>query len=237
MLSPQEIKRIQDTRNLMENAGTEGEAASAAAALMRLLAKHNLEATEIDSLTGKTKSKYTRVLGSTDTNALWKRELANLISSNSYCYIVWYTKRPKFFEAFGTKQSLEEFKELYQTSMRIIEHLAETGYVRYLKSCQETKVRDVMHGREYKTSFYMGAVQGFREAFQSAKKDVERDVANGSAIAVLIETELQEIANAFFSDIKTLKTKTATINEKAYNDGKREGKKMNTTVAKQLQTV
>ncbi len=237
MLSASEIKRLKNTQILMERATSEGEAAAAAAALTRLLMKHGLEAADINNLTETVANKFTRGNGSLDTGAIWKRELIKLIAANCFTQIIWYTGDSKRFTIIGERSNIETTKELFNTSRHIIEHLAEVGYQGYLRAARAAGQREFLHGREYKTSFYQGAVQGFREAFAEAKKAAESSVKNGSAIAVAISNELDTYKKELFPDLETMKKTKFTINREAYEEGRKKGRTMNTNVAKQLQTV
>ena len=224
---------------MIQGATTEGELIAATAALTRLLMTHNLELAELDEITGKLtkKSKIANVMGTTETKALWKRELIHAIADNYFCHIVWYVKSMPRFLMFGTRENLEVSRELFLQTSGIIEHLGEMGYISYMKACMANNVREVLHGREWKTSFYQGAVAGFREAFRDTAAIVETEVPNGSAIAVLLKEESEAAGKEYFDDIKTTKVAKVSLSQEAYKAGKKAGRNLETKVVKKLQTV
>lgn len=87
------IDQIRRIRNLAENAGTEGEAAAAAAAMSRLLSKHNLDLSEIP--TGEANdeldepiSNETIVTQTKQSDYRWREELLIAIATYNFCRVL-----------------------------------------------------------------------------------------------------------------------------------------------------
>lgn len=234
------LSLLQKVKNLMENAGTPDEAAAAASRLTALLTKHNLT---IESLNLESDSKptYSRVLGQVG-KVHWKRSLLSAIVKYNFCFMVWYRGR-ETSDIIGSPENLKVVVDLYSSSVRIIESLGERGYVEYLKECRINGVREPLHGREFKTSFYMGAVHGFGEAMRLANEQTTAETDNGSALAIRVMENLEEAAKEIHGEFneklgkknsKALAKAIDDLNPEAYMSGHKQGRKMNTKVAQMV---
>jgi hypothetical protein len=128
------IEQIRSIRRLMDNAGTEGEAAAAAAAMARLLSKYNLDLAEIpvDSESDERDEAISKeeILTQTKNNDYkWREELLTAVASNNFCRVLhtekWVDGKVRaHMILIGQPHNREVAKFLYELLASTLERLS-----------------------------------------------------------------------------------------------------------------
>jgi len=177
----EKLKKILDLR---ENAGTEGEAKAAAAMLARLLAKHNLEISDLEGIGAAVAPELVEGINDIGKGKFeWKFDLADTIAEFYYCYSlsskydgVKFAGRPENVTALNMLYSwlVEQIRVIARKERKV--HIADTG--------------EHIDGLRWQISFGKGAVSRLGEMLR--KKQREDQDAAGTALVRHHGTEISD---------------------------------------------
>jgi hypothetical protein len=202
------LNKIEKLFNLQEGASTVGEAEAAAAAITRLMTKHNLEMAEVRQRLGDKapKSEYEHEIFDAGGDDGWIRGLATRIAGANFCK-TYYIPGTSRIGIVGESGNIETVKRLLFSLRDLIRLEARREYRKRQKdgTLPELWVEGRWKGREWVSghyaeeglwrfvgSFTNGAVDGIGYALKAAKKAEQDAYAGGSALVLVKDRELQE---------------------------------------------
>lgn len=216
------MDKVARLKTLAERPGTPEEAAAAAAAIQRLMTRHNLSQMQIDMAERNTERGFERVFVDLGAMLRWRYSLMNDIATSSYCSFVRGQRGGGHI--VGEQHNVIMANELYQFLVNEIERLAQIGWD---MSVTYDSKRTWLH------SFRVGAavVVGDRlmTEWRAQKKEQQSDT---SALVVLYEEDLNKAVAAYFPNMRTSSVNLGTRSADGYSKGRRAGAGIN--LAKQI---
>lgn len=184
-MDAQIIEKLQKVAALMDNAGTEGEAEAAAAAMSRLLVKYNLTEAEIRSAEGKSASPDIIVqyhsLGKDRSRGLtWKLSLLNVSAQMNLCQMVRIGNTHGNAWLVGTAANIQATFFMYDHLVVVFQRIGRETYDR-LDQWDRLQV-----GRsKFVYNFMLGVPQGLWLKFRADRKaQVQEEPAIGALVVV-----------------------------------------------------
>lgn len=218
----EKLKKIQSHVNENKNVN---EAANAAAALTAMLLKYNLSLDDLEAYAAKKKKNIISKMkeGRTRNRSNWEIHLANVIANANLCYIITHGND---IEWFGTDSNIEVAQYITDTATRDIQHIADNTWTAILLARQGKIKFDLtyelktIHGKEWKNTFYFGAIAGIRERL---KKEVEelKQIPNMNAMIVLNDQEIKDAVKAKYPVLRS--TNYSYKDNSGFGAGKRFG--------------
>lgn len=214
------LDKIEKIIRLQENAATEGEANAAAAALSRLLTKHNMDEAAARQRLGKRPEKdswlaeyHTINFGKTS----WSRSLYYNIAKSNFCRM-WYLPGTHKVGVVGERVNIDATNELHAATSTVAARLVEKRWIEFLTSPNYRGD----HGKAWKNSYMLGFVAGVRRAMIDARRETLATVDGGSVLAILKDQEADAALERVMPNLRSGgKTKTSG---RGYNAGYADGR-------------
>lgn len=224
------IEQLRKVKRLADNAGTEGEAAAAAAAMARLLSKYNLEISEIDLNAEASETVEENIFGHKNSSQ-WRTLLMHYVAKYNFCTTLTSTRyitvngrleNARCSILIGQKHNREVAEFLFRTLEAAVERLAnEHGYAR--ASMRRGVGRSSLSPRK---SFITGAVRtiGERLAVEWQQFQAPEGVKNDKAL-VLVDKNRNALATYLVVHYPKLGKgpKQRDVNAAAYAHGRQAG--------------
>jgi hypothetical protein len=182
----------------LSKSSNENESAAAAAKAQELLLKYNVEMSQISNTEVETKllNEFFELF---DKNEIrWKLHLAHSCAKANLCFGVSSGKGIYFL---GRKHNIEIAQYMYETTANDLERIAEEKWQQILHlrdlQAQFPQVHlfsdpslEVVHGKTWKASFYVGAVKTIRERLEENLNEL---TINNDNMMALVTTEKQQL--------------------------------------------
>lgn len=200
------LDKVKKLLSLAGNNPSEQEAIAASLKAQELIAKYNLDLTDLE----KDTLEIAQESYETGVDKSWKYGLAQVVATNFRVMNYWVGKRQVVF--YGYKQDVTVAKSVF-------EYLFKFGERGARKACRQ-------HYKEYgtETGVYYSYTRGFTAGVKSALE------AQSTALMVITPKEVKESYETYASDngFKTLGSfrngSENGVSRKAYNDGFNDGK-------------
>lgn len=178
------LDKLERIKRLHERAGTPAEAEAAAAALTKLLTKHNLTAAEFDHRLERTpQDDYVKHIVDLGGRTSWQRELLDQLAYNNFCRAVHLLGHDKSF-LVGEPRNIEVVRDLYAHLRREVDRLADHAW-------DEAKRGGTwLDARSWKRAYRLGVVEGIGAAMAEAKRAATAEVEHGSELVLVKDAEL-----------------------------------------------
>ena len=183
------IEKIQKILNLMDRAGTQGEAEAAAAALQRELTKQNLTEAEARSAGQFDENVYVRIditLASRKERGLtWKVYLMHALADYHFCRWFRYGKHGGKGLVIGTERNIAVLRQSYTQLSEVFPTIAVARW-NSLTEWQRSGLNKV----SFINSFLMGVPSGLRHAFEQARRGQYETMDGVQALVLVTDQEL-----------------------------------------------
>lgn len=232
------LDKLASLKNLRDNPGTPGEAAASAAALQRLLFKHNLSLADIElhetstaARQDYTKEQYDLGQRQDDTNGNWRKTLMFVLCDVNFCRYIRHGNGRRV-TIIGKEQNIAVVKGMFEYLVREIKRLTIRDW-RAAFPDTYGQLNNTATEFSWKRSFREGAVstvQG-RLYAQLREDTVEANVSReGSGTALVVQSK-QQVENAvtrFFPNLKSGRGYGGGRTDfDAYDSGRQAGKEVN----------
>lgn len=233
-MDQQILDKIASLINLKENPGTPGEAAAAAAALQRLLFKHNLAEEDVRLHATSTKQvaeEYIHEMYDVgqkqgDTNGNWKHQLLFVICKNNFCgYVSGHQSRRGHI--VGQKHNVVVVKAMFEYLVKEIKRLTikewRAAFPDTYGQLNNTKVEF-----SWKRSFREGAVAVIAQRLAAERReDLKEAGEKGAALVVQKDKELKDAITKHIGETKAGRSGGGSVLAGAYSAGKEAGRNIN----------
>lgn len=216
------IDKLQKVANLLDNAGTPGEAEAAAAALSRLLLKYNLDEADVRAAQGSAAKSHIVVRPITITQgksaAKWQWLLLNTIARHNFTQLVKRGGSSSAGWIAGTNENIDAVLDLYARLSIVFKRLASESW-----KAQPPHTVYFTTRAQYIHGFLLGVPAGLSERFRLDRKQDEEADRRVSALVVTTERQLSEAVAAELG--RTTRTgRRSTVDGRAYDHGRAAGK-------------
>jgi hypothetical protein len=192
------LRKLKAMADSAGKVGNEEEAQAFANMVQTLLAKHKLDASEIEWEQQKQEELVYLPTDLQKTHQTWEMDLASIVAKASCCRVVFNAggrktaKRVGAAWFYGTRTDAEGAVAAYTYLMAAATHLSERAYVRYFYEC---KGRGEVHrARGYKGSWLLGFVG--RMARRYRDNEIAIQSANAGTALVRISQALARVDEA-----------------------------------------
>lgn len=178
------LRKLKAMAEGAEKVGNEAEAQAFATMVQTLLAKHKLEASDVEWEQHRQENLVKLVADPTDLRTVkptWEVDLAKLVAKASSCRVLVSAGHRKSASRvsqiwfYGTATDAQGAREAYLYLLKAAKHLAERHYVKFFYACKDQG--DVTQARGYKASWLTGFVTRLQQRYR------ENEVAIQSACA------------------------------------------------------
>lgn len=216
------IDKLQKVANLLDNAGTPGEAEAAAAALSRLLLKYNLDEADVRAAQGSAAKSHIVVRPITITPgksaAKWQWLLLNTIARHNFTQLVKRGGSSNAGWIAGTNENIDAVLDLNARLSIVFKRLASESW-----KAQPPHTVYFTTRAKYIHGFLLGVPAGLSERFRLDRKQDEEADRRVSALVVTTERQLSEAVAAELG--RTTHTgRRSTVDGRAYDHGRAAGK-------------
>lgn len=213
-LTSQLVDKFEKLLQLEQRAATPGEAEAAAAAMTRLLTKHNLDMMEVHRRLGSQGPKIDMIKKWVDVPAAaWRKSLLWIVARNNFTTFIYYRRGGYLI---GHQASILTTWQLYESLIGTVEHLADLAWADIAAWSGESAAI-------WKNSFRLGCVSGIGDAIRRAKRAAVEETEGGSALVLVNEKELAEAVEKFVGPTSR-SGHTNVTNAAAYRAGYATGK-------------
>jgi hypothetical protein len=202
----------------------ENEANEAAAKAQELLLKYNLSEEELNSFSLEKSEKVVHVYAdgkNARNRSAWNVSLANVVARANLCNVL--SSGPQIIW-IGKPTNIEIARYIFDSLTRELERICEIKWILFRYNVNNRW--NSTHGKTWKNSFYMGAVQGVSEKLNANLKQLKIDNTNLALVVVNNEEELEEYLNDKFK-YRTPTKSSYTRDRSAFDQGKEAGKNVN----------
>ena len=231
-LTAELLTKFEKLLELEQRAATPGEAEAAAAAMTRLLTKHNLEALEVKRRLGSQGPKTDLVKsGWIEVPAAgWRKSLMWAVARNNFTTFVYYRRGGYLI---GTGANIAATNRMYDTLCLTVEHLADLGWdeIKHDPPLEDRgnwyhyDLRPIGSAK-WKNAFRLGCVSGIQDAMRRARQEIVEQTEGGSALVLVNQKELDAATRRYVG--VTVKSKGSSItNADAYRRGYQAGQSVN----------
>lgn len=239
------IEQIRSIRRLMDNAGTEGEAAAAAAAMARLLSKYNLDLSEIpvgdaDDERDEAVSKEDILTQLKNNDYKWRENLLTAVASYNFCRVLhtekWVDGKVRsHMILIGQPHNREVAKFLYELLASTLERLSKAHSTISPERKMELDMAKALGIKPRYTfsprrSFLYGAVTTISERLRDEWVQFARPVDGNDKALVLVRNTTRELSIFVHKTWPRLGThkvqedRRATLDEGGYRAGQEAGR-------------
>lgn len=182
-------------KGLMERAGTVSEAEAAAAAMTRLVLKHNISEEELASLGVVDKeayeSGYIQVGPNGSSGLQWKLNLLYVLSEFNFCKFVRAGKHGGDGYIIGQPTNQKIVIEMFNVTVQTVERLAVDEWYIMLNDWERMMNAGNPKASGWKNSFKLGFPSGLHLKLMMQKAELEKDDTT-SALMVVKDGELDK---------------------------------------------
>lgn len=217
-------EKLGKIQRLMSAAGTVGEAEAAAAAMQRLVLKHNLDTADLEGLGETEREEYISryiVLGSKGSSGLqWRINLAYVMGEMNFCAFIREGFHGGTGWMVGQASNVDAAEEMFKSIAEANERLAPTEWYSFRNSSRYDGSSTVA----WKNSFKIGFVAGIRMKMRMERQTVAQELEAGvvSSLVVVKEAELKEAVAEKIGKTTTHKG-SAPTNVNGYQRGVEKG--------------
>jgi hypothetical protein len=202
--------RLRNLKTLSEQGATEGESLAAAAALQRLLFKHNLSLADVSTDEPSAYEREDYGMGVTRGSSRWQWILLHVVAKANFCQAVAKanasTRRSSLI---GEPHNLEITKALFEYLRREALRLCPKG-----------------QGPAFRRSFFVGFAARVGARLKAQQQEDAVTYTGGSALVVAKERDLALAVRGFYSNLG--KGRSASVsNAEGYYAGQRAGAGVN----------
>ncbi len=214
------MDKLERVKRLQERAGTPAEAEAAAAALIKLLTKHNLTAAEFDHRAERSpQDDYVQRLFDLGGRTSWQRDLLDHIAQNNFCRAVHVLGRDKSY-LVGEPRNIQVVRDLYTYLRREVDRLADRAWEEARSSSPAW-----ISPREWKRSYRTGVVDGIGTVMAEAKRAAAAEVEHGSQIVLVKDAELTAARDRLIGPVEPMRPTSRRFfdggaRERGWHDGK-----------------
>lgn len=233
------LQRIKKIYNLSGGGNdNENESASAAAKVQEMLLRYNISE---DDLTDVEISRVEQYVNQIFTDHMrgtnvqqWKVFLAFAVSRANLCRVV-SKHGGAVLDWIGKPSNIEVGKYLFDTLCADLEHMAKEKWttIEYLRKLQEdnpevslfNKKSDLafVHGKTWKNSFFLGAVQTIEARLQSSMNLLKGE-SNIMALVVLTDKELDAYKKKLYPKTHSYGGSRVALSGSGFNTGRAAGR-------------
>lgn len=220
-------KMLDGIKARMERAGTVHEAEAAAAAMQRMILKHNLTSEEVTGLGKAEREEYISQyieLGPKGTPGLqWRINLAYVMGEMNFCVFIREGVHGGTGWMVGQASNVEAAQVMFQSIAEANERIAETEWIAFRNSV-EWMYAGSPKAMAWKNSFKIGFVTGIRMKMIMERQTVAEELEPGtiSALVVVKDKELQAAVNEKIGRTTTHRG-SAPTNRSGYERGVERG--------------
>jgi hypothetical protein len=224
------LNKISKLLTLADSGANENEANTAMSAAMKLLAKHNLTASDIESWTLREEEIMSEGVENGNRFNTWKSRLFNVVAETHFCYLYRASREGKYVLT-GT-----------ETNRRAVVIL-----MAYLEAVIEDCTRQALkeytgweHGKTYANSFRLGMVSRIAERLREEQRKIIKEAEGpGSDIVVANPYEVSKTRNVNFvksNGVRLIKTpsRSSVGSGAGYRKGTEQGDKVGLTAGRAL---
>ncbi|WP_018358751.1 DUF7168 domain-containing protein [Porphyromonas levii] len=227
------IKKLLKLQSSAETLGNEGEAYAAANAVHRLLTTYNLSLGDISDETsdGLNIKESDEISYRSPYGSQWKRHLLSSVASNNYCKILIIPAKQHML-VVGQEDNVIVVKNLYNYLVSSFGSLAQRRRAEFEYYLRQERKRFTSQGKnKFLRSYFIGAVAGLQENFNSRKPTPEETglmVCHTSAIQGYLRND------PFYSgEVFKGKKPNSDLMLKAFEAGEEDGR--NISLNRQIQ--
>lgn len=216
-LTAEFLTKIERIITLQERATNQAEAEAAAAALQRLLTRHNIEMTELAGRLGKPKQTVSLVRFP-ERAASWRRLLWAVVADANQAKVIIATNGEIMLFAHEGKHDLirRTVEGLSATALRI----APAAYEAYVAVLRDQR-RQPLPQRTWSTSFRLGFTSGVKQALADAAQAAAGEYTGSSALVLV--NQKQEVETFVSGQGLRIQSYSAFANTDAYETGRAAG--------------
>lgn len=208
MDSKEELESLLDRAKKIHGytkSGNVNEAANAAAKLTEFLLKYNLDISQVeDHSTIKEES-----MGRDDREFYgsvinWQVDLANVISKANLCKTVLSQRSGNKIVWLGKPSNIQVAQYIFDTAVFDIKDMATSMWNIVLQARKMPEMYDklgeelrTIHGKEWKNTFYMGAVKGIQDRLKAEVEELRQN-ENMNALVIYNDRALKEYTRTVF---------------------------------------
>ena len=223
-MDPMTRRMLDGIKSRMERAGTVAEAEAAAAAMQRMILKHNLDAADLENLGKQEREEYISkyiILGKEKTQGLqWRVNLAYVMGEMNFCAFIRQGIHGAKGWMVGQASNVEAAEVMYVSIVDANERLAPTEWAAFIRTSEGR----FANSGSWKNSFKIGFVQGIRMQMLAERKRVAGELEAGtvSALVLVKDAELKQAVNEKIGKTTTHKG-SAPTNSSGFQRGLEKG--------------
>lgn len=189
-------EKLAGVKRLMEAAGSVGEAEAAAAAMQRLILRHNLTAEDLLGLGEQAKEGYEGLyfrVGPDHSQGLqWRLNLIYVLARYNFCVFIRYGHHGGHGIIVGQPSNQEAIVEMFHATVATIERLGESEY-RALRSEPDTfRVAGSPGSVGWKNSFKLGFPAGLNQKMNLERMQEKKDDPKVGAMVLVKDADLEK---------------------------------------------
>lgn len=219
--------------NLKERAGTEGEAAAAAAALQRLLTEHQLSMLDVENVKDGAKLGVVKDFFESEYSALpaWCKQFAQYICKGFECHCILSQWEDKSYK-HGTKFKAKIYFVGEESDAAIAKYfyitLSDQLFAESLKKAKYYSLTGTRRN-EYRESFMLAAGKAIYERLVEERKQMVLESQKVGALVVLKGQLVSNFVKENFTNLVRGRGKAFNINGQGSSDGYVAGKQVSLT--------
>lgn len=184
--------KLEKILNLMDNAGTTGEAEAAAAAFQRLLLKANLTEADVRAKAGEQKVgrieiRNVSVGRKRERGVTWKHALLAVLTKYNFCDYVRAGAHGGDGYIVGETKNIDYVLTMYFQMVTTFERMSQATWLE-----QTPSYRNAYNRVAFTNSFLMGVPVGLRKKFQEERRGEDFAGAEVNALMVLTDQALAQ---------------------------------------------
>ena len=199
--------KIANIKELMARAATVGEAEAAAAAMQRLVLRHNLQPEDIDSSTKSEKEEYAsnfiRVGEPRSPGLQWKINLIRVLASADFCTFIRYGDHGGDGVLVGQPSNQEIVRQMFETTVPTVERLAETEWTFMRFDNARMYEAGYPKAAAWKNAFKIGFSAGLSQKLWLERQKELDQIEGSGALIVVKDHELQEAVKEKVGETKS----------------------------------
>lgn len=217
------LGKLQKITRLIDRAGTPGEAEAAAAALNRLLLKHNLDEADVRKAKGDPESPGIIIerisVGGASKAYMWRWYLLGVIAKANLTEVVRDGATAVDGWVIGTKQNVAAVMDLFRHLATVFDRLAKEAW-----EAQSPADRLYVRRNVYINAFLLGVPSGLRDKFRAERRALEQEDGRLSALVVVHDKAIQDVVQAEIGRTRQDARRRRVADHQAYQDGYRAGR-------------
>lgn len=229
-MDKQVLKKLVDIKKLMDAAGSVGEAEAAAAAMQRLVLKHNVDAAELEALGQEEKEAYggmpVHLWPKGKPGVAWRVYVFTTIAHYNFCTFVRTHSTGGDGVLIGQASNQEAVMLMYEAAVENFLRLAPICY----KEAHAVQGWRISKPAVWKNSFLLGVPQGLHLKFDLERKAEIQADSKTSALVLVKDADLEKAVDDHFGrgSIKKTETKIQVTDKDAYRKGVEKGRSYDT---------